>query len=169
MSKKIRILFLTTAILLLIAVKLIPAKDLAVLTDPVRVVRVIDGDTIEIENDITVRMIGIDTPESVHPDENKNTEYGNIASEYTSELLTGKIVQLEYDTELTDTYGRTLTYVYLDGEMVNEMLLQKGLARTMTIPPNTKYADHFARLEQEAKINNIGFWNNYYKENTNER
>lgn len=165
MNKKIKILFLTTAILLLIAVKLIPADTTADLTDPIGVSRVIDGDTIEIDGNITVRLIGIDTPESVHPDESRNTEYGKIASEYTSELLTGKTVQLEYDTEITDTYGRTLAYVYLDGEMVNEMLLQKGLARTMTIPPNTKYADRFLAAEQEANQNAYGFWKNYFMDN----
>lgn len=164
MNKKTRILVIATAILLLIAVMLTPAEKPPDLSEPVKVLRVIDGDTIEIENDITVRMIGIDTPESVHPDENKNTEYGKIASEYTGELLTGKAVQLEYDTELTDTYGRTLAYVYLDGEMVNELLLQKGLAKTMTIPPNTKYVDRFSAAEQEASRNAYGFWSSYFKD-----
>ncbi len=165
MNKKTRLLFLTTAILLLIAVMLIPAEKPPDLSNPVKVIRVIDGDTIEIENNITVRMIGIDTPENVHPDNSKNTEYGKIASEYTGELLTGKAVQLEYDMEHSDTYGRTLAYVYLDGEMVNEMLLHKGLARTMTIPPNTRYADRFSAAELEASRNAYGFWNSYFKDN----
>ncbi|MBR1702590.1 MAG: thermonuclease family protein [Lachnospiraceae bacterium] len=168
MKKGSKIFFFITIILLLTA-KLMLYMQPPNLSEPIKVIRVIDGDTIEISGNVTVRLIGIDTPESVHPDEKRNSDYGKIASAWTSDLLTGKFVQLEYDIEQTDTYGRTLAYVYLDGEMVNEILLRKGLARTMTIPPNTKYARHFQELEQEAKKNNVGLWANYYKEDTNER
>lgn len=135
-------------------------------TETFTVERVIDGDTIEVTGDpgsLTVRLIGVDTPESVHPDESKNNEYGKAASEWLGKLLTGKTVELEYGEEKTDTYGRTLAYVYLDGEMVNKMLLRNGLAKTMFIPPNTKYQKEFEQIEQTAKDNNTGFWIDYFK------
>ncbi|MBO6090546.1 MAG: thermonuclease family protein [Lachnospiraceae bacterium] len=165
MNKKVQSLSLTIAIILLICVSLFgngQTDKPPDLSEPVQVIRIIDGDTIEVSGDITVRMIGIDTPESVHPDESRNTKYGKIASEYTEMLLKGKSVQLEYDTQAADSYGRTLAYVYADGQMINEILLRNGIARAMVIPPNTKYADHFCELEQEARENNIGFWADYF-------
>lgn len=120
---------------------------------PYKVVRVVDGDTIIVDiagEDTRVRLIGIDTPESVHPDASKNTAAGKTASEHTKQLLTGKDVYLEYDNEKYDKYDRVLAYVYLDGEMINAQLLEDGYAVTMTIPPNTKYADLFEMLEQNA-------------------
>ena len=83
------------------------------------VVRVVDGDTIIVDIDGTetrVRLIGVDTPESVHPDDTLNSERGKIASDFTSALLTGKQVYLEYDKEMTDKYGRTLAYVFLSND-----------------------------------------------------
>lgn len=76
-----------------------------------KVVRVIDGDTIVCQVDNIqqpVRMIGIDTPESVHPDTEKNTEAGKVASYITKNLLTDKTVWLETDIQVTDKYGRLL-------------------------------------------------------------
>lgn len=130
---------------------------------PYDVVRVVDGDTAIINiggEEKRVRFIGVDTPESVNPDESKNTEEGKIASQYTKDLLTGKQVYLEYDVGQEDKYGRTLAYIYLDdGEtMVQDLLLQNGLATVMTIQPNSKYADHFYNLQVEARDNGVGFW-----------
>lgn len=126
------------------------------------VVRVVDGDTIivDIDGDETrVRLIGIDTPESVHPDDTLNSERGKIASDFTSELLTGKQVYLEYGEEKTDKYGRTLAYVFLsDKTMVEEELLRSGMAEVLTIEPNSKYASYFECIEDEAKRNRSGFW-----------
>lgn len=112
------------------------------------VVRVVDGDTIIVNIDgeeTKVRLIGVDTAESVHPDETKNTEIGKEASEWTSDLLTGQKIFLEYDIDKEDDYGRTLAYVYLsDGEtMVQEELLKAEMAELMTIQPNSKYANRF--------------------------
>lgn len=134
------------------------------LNGPYDVVSVIDGDTIIIKSDdgdVHVRLIGIDTPESVASDGYKeNTPEGDKASEYTRNLLEGNSVYLEYDKELTDSYQRTLAYVYLpDGStMVNELLIQNGYARTMEIAPNTKYAERFAAQELIAKGQKAGFW-----------
>ena len=127
------------------------------------VIRVVDGDTIVVSQEgqeITVRLIGIDTPESVNPDESLNTVEGKEASEWMKELLTGVKVYLEYDAAVEDDYGRTLAYVYLeDGEtMVNRLLLTNGLATIMTVQPNSKYEDDFSSLQNAAREAGAGFW-----------
>ena len=130
------------------------------------VVRVVDGDTIIVDIDgaeTRVRLIGIDTPESVHPDDTLNSERGQIASDFTSALLRGKQVYLEYGEEKTDKYGRTLAYVFLsDKSMVEEELLRSGMAEVLTIEPNSKYASFFEKLEAEAQRNKSGFWSEQY-------
>lgn len=134
------------------------------LNGPYKVDRVVDGDTIIVAingENVTVRMIGVNTPESVAPENYKeNTDEGVTASDYTKELLTGEYVHLEYDKDKDDNYGRTLAYVYLDDVMVNLHLLEEGYAEVMTIKPNTKYVAKFQETEQKAKENNIGFWSN---------
>lgn len=132
---------------------------------PYYVTRDVDGDTliVNIGGDNTrVRMIGIDTPESVSPDESRNCEEGKKASDYTKDQLEGEDVYLEYDVSEYDKYDRVLAYVYTENDgkytMFNETLLKKGYARTMTIQPNVKYADHFYDLQKEARENNEGFW-----------
>lgn len=157
----------TLAILILIAAFAlwfcyIKGKSASELHGLYNVVRVVDGDTIivDIDGDETrVRLIGIDTPESVHPDDTLNSERGKTASDFTSELLTGKQVYLEYGEEKTDKYGRTLAYVFLsDKTMVEEELLRSGMAEVLTIEPNSKYASFFEKLEAEAQRNKSGFW-----------
>lgn len=126
-----------------------------------KVIRVIDGDTlvININNvDEKVRLIGVDTPESVHPDPNRNSECGKIASDFTKSKLEGKMVELELDVQERDKYGRVLAYVYLDGVMFNKTLLSAGMAKIATYPPNTKYVDDFVELQRVARENNIGLW-----------
>ena len=116
--------------------------------------RVVDGDTIVVLMDgkkEKVRMIGIDTHESVHPDKSRNTPMGKIASKYTKDHLEGQYVRLETDVQERDKYGRILAYVYLDDKMFNKTLLEEGLANLMTIPPNVKYVDEFKRIESERE------------------
>lgn len=126
------------------------------------VVSVTDGDTFQINYNGTktkVRLIGVDTPESVHPDSKKNNEYGKQASNYTKSLLEGKTVKLEFDVLPTDKYGRLLAYVYLEnGEMLNEKLLKEGYAQVATYPPNVKYVENFKSIQKEARENKVGFW-----------
>lgn len=113
------------------------------------VTRVIDGDTIEVNYNGTlekVRLIGVDTPESVHPDSSKNTEEGILASDYTKEHLEGKQVGLEFDVQQRDQYGRLLAYVWVDGKMYNKTLLEDGVANIATYPPNVKYVDDFKAI-----------------------
>lgn len=126
------------------------------------VLRVIDGDTILISyNGIKekVRLIGIDTPESVHPDENRNVEFGKTASDYTKSKLEGKEVSLEFDVQERDKYGRLLAYVYLDGIMFNKTLLKEGYAKLATYPPNVKYVEEFTKIQEKARENKVGIWN----------
>ena len=128
--------------------------------------RVVDGDTIIVldsnQNEVRVRMIGVDTPESVHPDESKNTTDGDVASAYTkAQLKKGQNLYLEYDQERLDQYGRTLAYVWLDAnvnpselndiqtKMYNAKLIVNGYAEAKRFPPNTKYATMFESLEMK--------------------
>ena len=107
------------------------------------VISVIDGDTLLISvfgAETTVRLIGVDAPESVHREKEKNTTEGELASLWLKRFLEGKRVTLEYDQELKDQYGRTLAYVYADGVMVQDVLLMAGMAKTLTMEPNTRYA-----------------------------
>lgn len=125
------------------------------------VVRVVDGDTIKVVfegKEESVRLIGIDTPESVHSDPSKNTECGRIASAFTKERLEGKKIELEFDVQQRDHYGRLLAYVWLDGVMFNKTLLEAGMAQISTYPPNTKYVDEFVELARIARENNVGLW-----------
>lgn len=114
--------------------------------------RVVDGDTIicydKDGNKLRVRLTGINAPESVHPDEEMNTEEGKQASEFLKELLEDtEYVYLEYDVEQFDQYDRTLAYVWIeeDGEylMLNEIMLSEGYAEPVFVKPNLKYADYF--------------------------
>src|SRR5439155_26557732 len=90
------------------------------------VVRVVDGDTIVLDGDEKVRLIGVDTPETVHP--RKPVErFGHDASAFTRRLLQGERVALGFDQQRTDRYGRTLAYVYLtDGRLANEEIIRQG-------------------------------------------
>lgn len=138
--------------------------------EEVEVTRVIDGDTFEcVINGKTqkVRLIGVDTPESVHPDKNKNTEEGKKASDYTKEKLQGKKVGLEYDVQKNDKYGRILAYVWNESKMYNLELLEKGYAKVMTIPPNIKYSELFLEKQKIAQETNQGFWNKEEETNGN--
>jgi micrococcal nuclease len=129
--------------------------------ESVRVVRVVDGDTIVVSRDGSeerVRFIGVDTPESVHPDASKNVPYGKVASAYTKDRLEGKTVGLEFDVEERDRYGRLLAYVYIDEEMFNEELVRKGHAMIATYPPNVKYVERFTQAQEKAREEGLGLW-----------
>lgn len=126
----------------------------------VRVTRVIDGDTIEIEGGRRVRYIGINTPETVHP--SKPVEcYGKEASNKNKELVEGKIVELEKDISETDKDGRLLRYVWIGNLFVNEYLVREGYAQVSTYPPDVKYQDKFLEAQRKAKQGNKGLWSVY--------
>ena len=145
-----------------------PAASLSEYDGPYEVSYVFDGDTFAIkveEKEIRIRVLGIDTPESVASEESgkENTEEGTIASDRAKELLEGSKVYLEYDKDLYDKYGRTLAYVYLeDGNMFEEMMISEGLAKVVWYEPNTKYTEYFKKLEKQAKTDKVGFWGTGY-------
>ncbi len=125
--------------------------------------RVVDGDTIVVHiggRDERVRLIGIDTPESVDPRQPVEC-FGKEASAHTSELLpAGTIVRLERDVEARDRYDRLLAYVHRvsDDLFVNLALARDGYAQQLTIPPNVAYADQFRAAVAEARQAGRGLW-----------
>lgn len=155
--------------------------------------RVVDGDTVKVkinDEEYTVRLIGIDTPESVHPDSNKNTVYGKEASDYAKDIIKeGNTVYLEKDISDTDMYGRLLRYLWLDNtdntedeneikeKMYNAKIIKEGYAVAYKFGKDKKNYEFFYNLELEAAENNIGLWSEnglvsknkkspYYKENS---
>lgn len=129
---------------------------------PFEVVKVVDGDTLKLMIDgekKNVRLIGIDTPESVHPSAEKNVPEGTLASDHTKELVGSSEVYLEYGTEPQDRYGRPLCYVYLpDGTMLNERILEDGYADVMIVGKNKEYKERFTEIRDEAKAEGRGLW-----------
>jgi micrococcal nuclease len=125
------------------------------------VLRVVDGDTIEVELDggevEDVRYIGVDTPESVAPGEPVEC-FGKRASAFNERLVGGRTVTLRFDRERRDRYGRLLAYVYAGSRLVNAELVREGYARTLTIAPNDARASLFARLERNAGRAARGLW-----------
>jgi micrococcal nuclease len=127
--------------------------------------RVVDGDTVIVRagtRSFDVRLLGIDTPETVDPHRPVGC-YGPEASAYTKHLLNGQRVRLVYDRQLHDVYGRWLAYVYLERQgrndlFVNARLITAGYARTLSIPPNTAHAAELASLERTAALAGRGLW-----------
>ena len=175
-QKLIVVLLALVCILALVLVKKLyidrsSARKNAELFGPYKIVRVVDGDTMIADingEEIRVRLIGVDTPESVAPEISgkENTEEGTDVSDYVKSLLDGKKIFLEYDVSRTDQYGRTLAYVYLDDSttMLQEILLSEGMAMVETYQPNVKYADYFYKLQKKARKEGKGFWGNGYYE-----
>jgi len=129
-------------------------------TESARVLRVVDGDTVEVSLGGAVedvRYIGIDTPESVKPGEPVEC-FGHQAAALNERLVAGRTVELEFDAERRDAYGRLLAYVRVGPLLVNAELVRRGYARTLTIPPNDSHADTFARLEHRAGRLGKGLW-----------
>ena len=127
-----------------------------------RVVRVIDGDTVEADIALgpraTIRYIGIDTPETVAPGQPVAC-FGVEASNRNIGLVQNQTVYLEKDVSETDQFGRLLRYVYLEsGALVNELLVAEGYAVVSTFPPDVKYQQRFLVAQQEARIANRGLW-----------
>jgi micrococcal nuclease len=124
------------------------------------VVRAIDGDTIEVRLDgrrEDVRYIGVDTPETVKPGTPVQC-FGPRAHRFNARLLTGRRVRLELGVERRDVYGRLLAYVHLGRRFVNADLVRRGLARTLAIAPNIRFAERFQRLELAAARAGRGLW-----------
>lgn len=137
------------------------------------VTRAVDGDTIEVEllarvegpgagdagvgERLVVRLLGIDTPESVNPREPVEC-FGREASAAASALLEGQTVRLVKDVEERDGFDRLLRYVYLGAELANARLVANGYAAALTYPPNVRHSELFVQLEREAREGNRGLW-----------
>jgi len=124
------------------------------------VLRAVDGDTIEVRLDgerEDVRYIGIDTPETVKPDTPVQC-FGPRAHRFNARLVAHRRVRLVFGVERRDVYGRLLAYVYLGDRFVNAELARRGLARTLRIPPNDRFASRFKRLENAAARAGRGLW-----------
>ena len=119
--------------------------------------RVVDGDTIIVRGVGRVRLIGVDTPETVHP--RRPVEcFGKEASAFAQRLLHAQRVRLEYDQERTDRYGRTLAYVYLSsGTLANAEIIRQGYGHAYTRFP-FRYLDEFRQYEREARQGGRGLW-----------
>ena len=126
-----------------------------------RVERVVDGDTFVAElggRSERVRIIGVDTPETVDPDRPVQP-YGKEASNFAKRMLSGRTVRLVGDVEPRDRYGRLLAYVWLpDGTFWNALLAAEGYAQLITIPPDVTYASLFRHLVDEARSTHRGLW-----------
>jgi endonuclease YncB( thermonuclease family) len=144
-----------------------PGHETAVVT------RVIDGDTIEVNitgraagpgagearigGAYDVRLIGIDTPESVKPSSPVEC-FGRESSAAATALLEGVSVKLVKDVEETDGYDRLLRYVYLGQELANARLVANGYAAAFTYPPNVRHTDLFVSLQRQARQRELGLW-----------
>ena len=131
-----------------------PATITDTLIEEARVIRVIDGDTIEIEGGVRVRYVGIDAPETYPQAE----YYGPEATAKNRELVEGLSVRLERDISDKDKYGRLLRYVWVGDVFVNAELVKLGYAEAHAYPPDVKYQELFSRLEEEAVNAGLGIW-----------
>lgn len=142
--------------------KHVPDKTAAKTTEDNQVIRVVDGDTIVVainHKPQTIRLIGINTPETVAP--NKPIQcYGPEASAHAKEMLMGKIVRLESDPSQDDQdkYHRYLRYVFLDNENVNESFVRDGFAKEYTYKTPHHYQQEFRADQKAAKKNKLGLW-----------
>ncbi|MFM8775020.1 MAG: thermonuclease family protein [Actinomycetota bacterium] len=139
------------------------SREAGVQQGPYPVVRTVDGDTIRVVREgqeIVVRLIGINTPETVAPDRPVEC-FGPEASERTKQLVTGQKVWLEYDevTGETDKYDRTLAYVWLTpDQMLNEELVREGYAEERTYEDGYRYQDRLRDAEEAAQGAGAGLW-----------
>lgn len=124
--------------------------------------KVVDGDTFFIiynGKKEKVRLIGVDTPESVNYNPDKNCKFGEIASYYTKKLIEGKSVEIELgESQDRDIYNRLLAYVYVDKEMLNYKLAYNGYAVAMSVPPNIRYSNLFKQAQIRAQNTKVGMW-----------
>lgn len=128
----------------------------------VLVTKVIDGDTFWINDgnqEVKVRFIGIDAPETRNSAYKKKGYFGIEAKAYVKELTENKWVRLELDVRPRDQYQRLLAYIYLeDGTFLNAHLVAKGFALVDTHPPNVKYVDQLLDSQIKARQNKLGLW-----------
>lgn len=127
-------------------------------------VKAVDGDTAKLSvkgRTYTFRFLAVDTPETVKP----NTPVafmGKRASDYTkSELKKAKKIQIQYDGNKTDKYGRKLAWIWVDGKLLQDKLVEKGYARVYYIYGKYKYTNILQKSEKKARKKKLGIWKNY--------
>ena len=120
--------------------------------------RVIDGDTLAVDGNQRVRLLGVDTPETVKP-EMPVQPWGPEASEFAKRHVEGKMVRLEFDREKHDRYNRVLAYVYVGEWFLNEELIRAGLSPAVTkYPFRADMKQRFRAAEEQARRNKVGIW-----------
>lgn len=119
--------------------------------------RVVDGDTIELNDGRKVRYIGVDTPELHHPTKGVQC-FGKEAMEKNKELVEGKTIKMRKDVSETDRYKRLLRYVWIGDIFVNEYLVREGYAFQATFPPDVANTELFRQAAEEARLKNKGLW-----------
>lgn len=146
-------------VIFILCLALFPA---VVLAGGYQVVRVVDGDTIVIDyqgKQEKVRLLRVNTPESVHPDKKQNIPMGKTASEYTKKRLAGESVDLKYEGDRRDRYGRLLAYIFVGGTNFNIELLRQGLSPYYTAyGPSVRYDNKFREAERQARKQGLGIW-----------
>lgn len=143
-----------------------PSAELAL---RVRVQRVVDGDTLLLEGGERVRLIGIDTPESVKPD-TPPEPFGREAAQFTKQLAEGRNVRLEFDRHREDQYGRTLAFVYIGDLLLNEEIIRQGFSRAETrFHFRSDFQRRFVAAEKEARAARRGIWSVAPRQGAQER
>jgi micrococcal nuclease len=131
----------------------------------IKVIKVIDGDTVKLANGQSLRYIGVDTPE-IKIKRNSRFIYqpqpfALEAKKLNAQLVQNKYISVEFDVEKTDRYGRLLGYCFVNNVFVNAKLVEEGFAVTYTMPPNVQYADTFLSLQTKARLSRKGMWGVY--------
>lgn len=120
------------------------------------VTRIVDGDTIELESGVKIRYLMVNAPETTS---GHNDCFGTEAVTFNTDLVLNKMVDLSYDVECEDRFGRTLAYVTVDGVEVNSRMLERGYGCLLHIPPDgDSRLTEFKALESAAKAANRGLW-----------
>ena len=120
------------------------------------VTNIVDGDTIDLQSGERIRYLMVDTPESTG---GATDCFGQNAKQFNTDLVLGREVTLAYDEECTDRFGRLLAYVSVGAQEVNALLVERGYACVLYIPPNgTERRDEFETLEAQAKAADRGMW-----------
>lgn len=142
---------------------LIMPINVSALEKEVKLVKCVDGDTFKFSignKEQSARFLAVDTPETKHPTKGVE-EFGPEASEYTCNRLTNaKKIVLEYDDNSTkeDKYGRALVWVFVDGDLLQEELIEKGYAKVAYLYDDYKYTEKLQTIEKKAKNKKVGIW-----------
>lgn len=134
-------------------------------SEQIYVESVIDGDTVKTAAGNSIRLLGVDTPE-INWGEGESDFYAQAARKFTVKNLKGKNVDVEYDIEKEDKYGRKLAYIFQNGENFNQKLLENGYATLMIIAPNKKYEKEFKQAVRNARQKQVGIWSRIQKSET---